>query len=295
MIKTSIFTTLEKLGLTSKKTRSLYSDRTRDVDKLKVWKDNISGVIYIEDFYTGDKTYADGSYVNDRKVILTGGPTELEFINDATRRVKSNLKFVAGKNIADFGCGSGDFLKLVKRYCKSVSGIELQQNYVNVLNNEGIFCVNSIDTIKNDTLDAILSFHVIEHLHNPLEILSKFMEKIVSGGHVIIEVPHANDFLSSILKCENYKQYRLWSQHLILHTRDSLRKTLEFIGFKDICIEGIQRYPISNHLGWLSQGKGGGHKSPLSLIDSEILTDAYQNSLARIDATDTLVAVAKKP
>ena len=67
-----------------------------------------------------------------------------------------------------------------------MSGIELQQNYVDALNKEGIFA-NSLDAIKNDTLDVILSFHVIEHLHNPLEILSKFMDKIVSGGHIILK------------------------------------------------------------------------------------------------------------
>ena len=100
--------------------------------------------------------------------------------------------------------------------------------------------------------------------------------------------------LSSILECEEYKQYKLWSQHLILHTRDSLKKTLEFVGFKDIQIESVQRYPLSNHLNWLANGKGGGHKTPLSMLDSEMLIDAYHNSLARINATDTLVAIAKK-
>ncbi len=48
----SIFQTLEKLGLTSKQSRVLYNDRTRDLENLKVWKDTNSGVIYIDDFYT---------------------------------------------------------------------------------------------------------------------------------------------------------------------------------------------------------------------------------------------------
>ena len=57
----SIFQTLEKLGLTSKQSRVLFNDRTRDVKNLKVWKDSNSGVIYIDDFYTGDEIYIDGS------------------------------------------------------------------------------------------------------------------------------------------------------------------------------------------------------------------------------------------
>ena len=111
----------------------------------------------------------------------------------------------------------------------------------------------------------------------------------------MIEVPHAKDLLLSYVPCEKFKQFTLWSQHLILHTRESLRKTLEIIGLRDIQIEGVQRYPLSNHLYWLSKGKPGGHTSSLSMLDTNSLSEAYQNSLARIDATDTLVALAKKP
>ena len=39
----------------------------------------------------------------------------------------------------------------------------------------------------------------------------------------------------------------------------------------------------------------GGHVSPLSMLDSVEFNESYRNSLARIDATDTLVALAKVP
>jgi len=52
-------------------------------------------------------------------------------------------------------------------------------------------------------------------------------------------------------------------------------------------------YPLSNHLNWLANGKAGGHKSPISVLDSDALFEAYQSSLARIDANDTLIATAK--
>ena len=102
-MNTSIFQTLKKLGLTSKQSRVLYNERTRDVESLKVWKDSNSGVIYIDDFYTGDQTYIDGSYINDKAVELKAGKPDFERNSDAQRRLSSNLKFVAGKKIADFG------------------------------------------------------------------------------------------------------------------------------------------------------------------------------------------------
>ena len=180
-------------------------------------------------------------------------------------------------------------------YCTEAIGVELQQNYVDELNSKGIPCTNNLETIEDKSLDRIVSFHVIEHLPYPLETLSELIKKLVSGGQILIEVPHANDFLLSSVNCEEFKQFTLWSQHLVLHTRESLRKTLEFVGLEEIQIQGVQRYPLSNHLHWLANRKAGGHKSPLSSLDSNALFDAYQNSLARLDATDTLVAIAKLP
>jgi len=291
----NIFQTLEKLGLTSKQSRVLYSNRTRDKENLKVWKDSKSGVIYIDDFYIGNETYVTGSYRNDKVGDLASERPDFERNSDAQRRFSSNLEFVAGKKIVDFGCGSGDFLKLVQPYCTEATGVDLQQNYLDELNANGILCTNDIETIEDNSLDRIVSFHVLEHLPDPIKNLSALKRKIVSGGQILIEVPHAKDFLLSSVECEKFKQFTLWSQHLILHTRESLQKMLEFVGFKEIKIKGVQRYPLSNHLYWLSEGKPGGHKSQLSSLDSENLVEAYQNSLSLIDATDTLVAIAKVP
>jgi 2-polyprenyl-3-methyl-5-hydroxy-6-metoxy-1,4-benzoquinol methylase len=292
-MKTSIFETLEKLHLTSRETRTLFSSRTRDVDDLNVWRDEVSQIIYIDDFYTGDETYTEGSYREDKQLKVQTGKPDFERSRDAERRFNSNLKYVAGKNVVDFGCGDGDFLRLAQNHCSEVCGIELQADYVNSLNADGIRCENNLEVIPKSSIDVCVSFHVLEHLPNPLETLSALKEKLVPGGMLLIEVPHANDFLLSTIENEEFKQFTLWSQHLVLHTRDSLRKMLSHVGFEDIHIEGVQRYPLSNHLNWLANGKPGGHKSPLALLDSPAMMSAYSDSLAKIDATDTLVAIAK--
>jgi len=292
-MKTSIFESLKKLQLTSIETRNLISNRTRDSDDLKVWRDSVSGVVYIDDFYTGEKTYVEGTYRKDDKVKSQVGKSDYERTADAQRRFESNLKFVAGKRVMDFGCGGGDFLRLVKSHCAEVCGIELQKDYIDALVSDGIRCENNLDKIQNSSIDICVSFHVIEHLPSPLESLKLLKDKIVPGGLIVIEVPHAKDFLLSTFNNEDFKNFTFWSQHLVLHTRESLRRMLDYAGFKEIQIEGVQRYPLSNHLNWLANGQAGGHKSALSLVDSPMLTQAYTDSLARMDATDTLVAIAK--
>jgi hypothetical protein len=65
---------------------------------------------------------------------------------------------------------------------------------------------------------------------------------------------------------------------------------MKHAGFERVSIRSIQRYPLSNHLTWLTRNRPGGHTGDLSVIDSISLTSEYEKSLANIDATDTLVA-----
>ena len=294
-MNSKIFSYLKKLKLTSLSTRKLFNKGTRDNSELKVWRDEKSGVIYIDDFYIGNKTYVDGKYIANNELTVEKSKLEYEKIRDVERRFNANLKYVIGKNIADFGCGDGKFLKRVKPYCKNVKGIEIQKNYNKQLNKIGITCLNKIEDLDNKSIEVMFSFHVIEHLPDPILTLTKLSNKIVSGGYFLIEVPHANDFLLTHLSNKAFKNFTLWSQHLVLHTKESLKATLKFVGLKNIKIYGVQRYPLSNHLNWLANNKPGGHLTKLSSIDTISLFNEYEKSLSRIEATDTLVAIAKVP
>ncbi len=293
-MKTKIFETLEQLGMTSFESREVFNSRTRDVEGLTVWRDAVSGVIYIDEFYTGNNTYVGGEY-RDREALSIGfGKADYEQHVDNERRYLNTLKFISGKNILDFGCGAGNFLRLAQSQCETVYGVELQQNFADQLNSEGIRCVTNLCDIDDGSIDVCVSFHVIEHLPDPLTLLSEIKAKLKPGGTVVLEVPHANDFLlSPMVDTEPFKQITLWRQHLILHTRESLYRMLNHVGFENIQIEGVQRYPLSNHLNWLVDGKPGGHKSAMGQLDTPALIEAYTTALARLDKTDTLVAVAK--
>mgnify|MGYP000002164507 CR=1 FL=1 len=136
-----IFEQLRKLGLTSLETRSVYNTRTRDVEDLIVWKDSLSGVIYIDDYYTGDDTYTDGVYRTNEASALGGRP-DFERQTDVERRCKTNKQFIVGKNILDFGCGAGDFLRMSKEHTVMLQGVELQESYIKSLQNSRIKCTS---------------------------------------------------------------------------------------------------------------------------------------------------------
>lgn len=278
-----IFDLLAGLGLTSETTCEQFATGTRDNPDLPVYRDSESGVIFIDNFYLGDQHYENSSYL--------GGVTKLshERSRDCARRVNEYAQFYYDRAICDVGCGAGDFLKAVKPYARSVSAVELQEKQATQLEKHEIPCRSKIEDFPN-SFDTIFCFHALEHFVNPIDMLLGMKSCLAENGQLIIEVPHAKDFLLSTLANESFKSHTLWSPHLILHTRESLTRLLQASGFKNIIVEGVQRYPLSNHLTWLSQGKAGGHLGPLSVIDTNSLNGAYAESLQKIDATDTLVA-----
>lgn len=292
-VKTSIYETLDRLNLTSYETREIFSVGTRDNKEITVWRDKLSGVIYIDNFFIGDDEYENGLYRSQAAASVLSG--SLEDFRDTARRFENYRQFYHGLEICDFGCGEGSFVQQIKSSTSRVIAIELQKSCLENLESKGIECYSNIEVVPDNTFDTIFSFHVLEHLSNPLEVLEIMKRKLKPGGTMVLEVPSANDFLlMDQLGLECFKQFTLWSQHLILHNRLSIERFVKEVGLTLLCVEGVQRYPLSNHLNWLRNKKPGGHKSFLSVLDSPLLTEAYEASLRKIDATDTLTAIITK-
>lgn len=289
-----IWESLEQFGFVSENTVRLFSSATRDNASLDVWRDEVSEIVFIRDHYVGDQAYTASEYVKDTPVDEQ--PRSFEDQRNLDRRLSTFKRYTWGKDICDFGCGAGLFLDAVINDCSSAIGVELQTRHLDLMKRRGLSCTNSLDEISDSSLDCIFSFHVLEHLPDPLETLSILKDKLRPGGLLIVEVPHARDILlSGPIASESFKKFTLWSQHLLLHTRASLGAFLSHAGFENILTKGVQRYPLSNHLSWLSHNKPGGHIGMLAELESTELYDAYAASLSRLDRTDTLIAVVQKP
>lgn len=284
-----ILATLKRLGQVRDDTLEIFASRTRDRDPIAVYRDALSGVIFIDNYYVGDDTYERGNY----RLIEAPLGGDLEDLTDTERRCETYEQFYVGKEICDFGCGAGSFVKRVSPVVRSAYAVELQQSFRENLTGSGIRCVSDLSEI-DEQMDTMFLFHSFEHLPFPITALKQIREKLKGGGkgRIVIEVPHARDFLIDRLCVAEFIKFTLWSQHLLLHTRSSLEAFLRDAGFRDIVLEGVQRYGLSNHLNWLRSGTAGGHKSNLSVIDSPSLKLAYADALSRLDANDTIVAVA---
>jgi SAM-dependent methyltransferase len=92
------------------------------------------------------------------------------------------------KNILDFGCGGGFLLKNLEGEAKI--GIEINPEARAFGIENGLNIVENISQIPDDWADVVVSNHVLEHTHNPLEELVLLYPKLKKGGKAVFIVPH---------------------------------------------------------------------------------------------------------
>jgi hypothetical protein len=112
--------------------------------------------------------------------------------------------------------------------------------------------------MRSRPLKAGRRFHVVEHLTNPINILAKLSHLLSDSGSLVVEVPSANDALLTLYDSDAFQKFTYWSQHLYLFTPETLRRVGEMAGLVVTKVEQYQRYPLSNHLYWLSKNAPGG-------------------------------------
>lgn len=269
-----------------------YYHKVRDRDDIKVLKCIRSGVIFlsankIDDNYYKNKTqFSDFDEVK-RKIGLKNT------YEDDYRRFKQFNKLIKNKSYLDIGTGLGGILDWMKKCTREIAAVEPRSELRNILSKKYLI-YESIDEIPpQKKFDIITLFHVFEHIPNPIVTLKKIFHLMNEGGKLIIEVPHARDALLSFYELESFKKFTFWSEHLILHTRESLSIFLRNSSFNKFNIFGFQRYPLANHLYWLAKGEPRGHNK-WQEFNSKELKNAYEDILQKLDLTDTLIAVVEK-
>ena len=106
------------------------------------------------------------------------------------------------KNLLDIGCGTGEFIK----YCKSINyktfGIEPNVKARNLAISKKLEVKSDIRDIKDQKFDIITMWHVLEHVENLDEYISKIKNLLKANGTLIIAVPNFKSY-----DAKYYKQF----------------------------------------------------------------------------------------
>ena len=135
--------------------------------------------------------------------------------------------------LLDVGCGNGAFLKLAQTAGWSVQGIDFDPIAVDEARRQGLAVeLGGIDQLadQGQTYDWITCSHVLEHVHEPQQLLQSLHRLLRPGGTLWLQTPN----LESI----GHRVYGShWvgvdaPRHLTLLTRPALRSVLEKVGFQ---------------------------------------------------------------
>ena len=269
-------------------------DRVRDRDDVAVLRCERTGAIllsrtdHMEISHYQEKESL--SYYNSDSIQSAILKTEI----DDSRREQMFKDLVRNKVLLDVGCGVGGALARLKPHTRGASGVEPQKAARELAQGRDLEVHGDINDVPENHCDVATLFHVYEHITDPVEFLKLVRSRIKPGGKILIEVPHSGDFLISFLACEAFMSHTFWSEHMILHSRQTLEAFVKAAGFTSPVTRGYQRYPLANHLQWLSQGKPGGHQNWSFLRDDQ-LDAAYNSVLANLNMTDTIILEATNP
>ena len=179
--------------------------------------------------------YREVGYLKDNGEMILPGSAEFEQCRIHSHESQAhNASIISplppGAKILEIGCRDGSTLAIQKKLCQiQTYGVEPGTKEAEQANNSGIDCFNGIfeDFDPGDMrFDQVQSFHVLEHLHQPLEALIRFREYLLPGGKLLIEVPNVYQPYGSLQL--NFFQ----NVHLVNYSANTLAALIKRAGFK---------------------------------------------------------------
>jgi len=269
--------------------------KVRDNESLTINECNDCGLVFLSSSDHIKETHYQESGMHGEVL-----PDIQEWLNETDKDDERRYQFLkekmVNKTILDFGCGVGGFLLKSKTIASNVEGVELESRLQSHYQANSILVYKELDELVNlkKKFDLITAFHVIEHLIDPIHTIQYLTELLAENGELIVEVPSSNDALLTLYQSKAFSEFTYWSQHLYLFNSDTFQNMIKKTKLTLNWIKHIQRYPLSNHLYWLANGKPGGHKI-WNHLNSKELDSVYESTLASIGMTDTLIAsIGKK-
>ena len=155
--------------------------------------------------------------------------------------------------LLDIGCGTGDFLQVAKQAGWTITGTELARSAVKEAAKKLETYVYEGDILSLDlpvaSYDLITSYHVIEHLIDPVKKLRRCYQLLSPQGALFVETPNIGSIGARIRGAK-------WSQitppeHIVYFSPISLEYALREAGFDNIVIltsspqviESVQDWP----------------------------------------------------
>lgn len=159
--------------------------------------------------------------------------------------------------VLDLGCGSGAYLLLLKKIGWDVVGIDIDNNVARKVKEAKITIftgkLNNLQ-LETDSFNVITMWHVLEHLHSPLETLQEIYRLLTDNGSLFIEVPNSASIVTKIFR-SNWFAWDL-PRHLNHFSPVSITKLLNRGGFKVVKVRHLSKNTGGKSAAYWLEGRG---------------------------------------
>jgi len=132
----------------------------------------------------------------------------------------------------DVGCGNGYTLSLAKRLGWQAMGLEVDPSAVRVARAQGLYIQQGSYARLADlrqVFDCIICSHVLEHVHDPQDMLHRLAGALNPGGTLLLSLPNATSLVRSHFG-DNWRGLEA-PRHLSIPSMSQLETNLREIGF----------------------------------------------------------------
>jgi SAM-dependent methyltransferase len=105
-------------------------------------------------------------------------------------------------SLIEIGCGAGYFLQQVRPYVGRVCGTETNDQALRIARSKGLRVFGADEDVNlTGQMDAAFSFHVLEHVADPVAFLQLMRAWVKPGGRMGISVPNQDGPIRHIDPC----------------------------------------------------------------------------------------------
>lgn len=202
-----------------------------------------------------------------------------------------------GATLLDIGCGEGFLLKAASEAGYAVRGFDFSDYAINAFNPDFAKFVTFGDAFASldaaiearEQVDVCVMEHVMEHVADPEELMTRLPGVLKPGGVVAISVPNDFNPVQAKAMAKGHIDKEFWvvpPEHLSYFNSGNLRAFFERKGFEilgaygDFPIDWYLFHPGSNYIADRSRGKAA-HlaRMQLSLTLAQNGLDAYYDLL----------------
>lgn len=199
--------------------QTITSDGNSSIRKLKKYECLECGLVREGQDFTFDtleEHYVNNYTVNTKEgreehVFFRDGkpvPRNLAILNEIVEMLE-NLGISNFDSVFEIGAGQGNLIRYMRDFWqnKTIDGVELSQDAINIAEQSGIFLKHGDETQMPQNTDLAIAITVFEHVPEPRNFLTNIFDKLSANGHLILIQPVQNNISYDILYTDHLHHF----------------------------------------------------------------------------------------